>query len=386
MIDTNQLLSIAFTLIANFTSVVKVPPDCVPQRAEDLKKIVIGSPQSPLDLWLVHKRGHEFWISGGIVRQYESPDSYFHLQNWGARERLKGAPTISSNQAMELAANLLRSVEKYKNPTAGVRPIIKATKYADIPFYEINWPDAKLNTYNGLATVEIDARTGRAVFVQLWSSDYYDLSLAAEISNRVYTPEPPSNRKPFARASTGLKPTTNEVQELLPKWLNFCQTFGMDPGSQTNVEDVDWESSFNAKSPRSFPTGRLLSVQFRNGACFQSVNGVIFDHTCADASFVAAWAERPPDYWKKFVGTPTFKWEDLARQLNILILRKTAISKAYLDQFKPKLYTMGSGGVTRCVVCWYEKKNIGKVAPDSLKTASWQSSILEQVKSKTFSF
>jgi len=47
MIDTNQLLSIAFTLISNFTKVVEIPPDRVPQRRDDLQKIVVGSPRSP---------------------------------------------------------------------------------------------------------------------------------------------------------------------------------------------------------------------------------------------------------------------------------------------------------------------------------------------------
>ena len=44
MIDTNQLLSIAFSLIANFTNVVHVPREGVPHSREDLQKLVIEEP------------------------------------------------------------------------------------------------------------------------------------------------------------------------------------------------------------------------------------------------------------------------------------------------------------------------------------------------------
>ena len=78
MIDTNQLLSIAFTLISNFTNVVEIPGDHVPTRREDLKEIVVGSPASPLAIYMAHRLGDEFWLEHGVVQQYQSPESFHH--------------------------------------------------------------------------------------------------------------------------------------------------------------------------------------------------------------------------------------------------------------------------------------------------------------------
>lgn len=372
MVDTNQLLSIAFTIISSFTNVVHIPPDRVPQDRADLQKIVIGSPHSPLDLWLVHKRGDEFWICDGVVQQYQSPDSYFHLQNNAARSRLMGAQTISSNQVIEMATNILQRLAKTGNPVAMVKPTVKGTRYKELPFFLINWPNTNLMNYGGLATVEIDACKGRAVYVQVWTKEYYDLTLAQEISNRVYTPESPQFPREAYRLTSDVlqgKPTTNLIQTLIPKWLNFCEKLDLNPGAQTSVADVDWEATFKSVSPPSLPAGTLYKIQFRNGAAFNCINETVFAHACSDASFIGAWAEKSPDYWKAFVGTPSNTWETLAARLNMRLVEKLGVSNAYLKRFTPTPYTLGDGGVSRCVVRWYETKSIGKMPQDSIKTA-----------------
>ena len=77
MVDTNTLINIALTIIANFTNVVHVPENAVPKDSGDIVHQVVGGPRDPTDLYLVDKKGTEFWIRNGVVFAYRSPGSYF---------------------------------------------------------------------------------------------------------------------------------------------------------------------------------------------------------------------------------------------------------------------------------------------------------------------
>src|SRR5439155_16999861 len=112
MIDTNALLSIAFSLIANFTNVVPVPSDAVPQSAADLNKCIIGSPKSPTHLYLVHQKGTEFWIDDGVVYRYRSPGSFFELQDSKLITNYTGISTLESNDIVRIAGTALQRLIK----------------------------------------------------------------------------------------------------------------------------------------------------------------------------------------------------------------------------------------------------------------------------------
>jgi hypothetical protein len=75
MIQTNLLLSIGFSLVSNFTNVVPVRPEAVPTKIDDLKHYVVGSPNSPIHLYLVDRQGTEFWLDGGVVYSYRTSGS-----------------------------------------------------------------------------------------------------------------------------------------------------------------------------------------------------------------------------------------------------------------------------------------------------------------------
>jgi hypothetical protein len=137
----------------------------------------------------------------------------------------------------------------------------------------------------------------------------------------------------------------------------------------SNISDVDWEATFKSESPPSLPPGTLYKIQFRNGASFNCVNETIFAHTCSDAGFVGAWAEKPPDYWRRFEATSTNSWEKLSHELNTMLVEKLGVSRAHLNKFTPTPYVLGAEGVSHCVVQWYETKSIGKMPQDSIKTA-----------------
>src|SRR5437762_12041593 len=101
MVNTNELLSVAFSLITSFTNVVNVPPQGVPHSQADLTRIGLIHPKTRFDLWLVQREGYEYWIRDGVVQGYASPDSFSGGQRLHVPVWLRDRPTLSSNQVVE---------------------------------------------------------------------------------------------------------------------------------------------------------------------------------------------------------------------------------------------------------------------------------------------
>ena len=114
--DTNAILSVAFAIIANFTNVVYVPPQAVPRSENDLGAYQIGRRYFPLDLYLKHKQGNQFWIREGAVYQYETPESYFSLQDPKLIAKYVVTAKLSSNEVFQLASITVRQLVKNGDP------------------------------------------------------------------------------------------------------------------------------------------------------------------------------------------------------------------------------------------------------------------------------
>jgi len=368
MVNTNELLSIAFALVANFTNVVHIPPEAVPQRREDLSKVLIGSPGSPLDVFLVHTNGYKFSIRGGVVDYYEGPDSYFSFVSARHLPKFAGSATIGSNDVIALATQIMKRLVKSGNPLDTVPPCVRYSERTNVNFYYISWPVTNSVFRDGLGAIEIDARTGTAVFVALHALEFHDSGFVQAIRNRVYTPDPrpPPRQNP---AATMPKPTTNQLQVLIPKWLEFCRRLALDPGTKTNVSDVDWIETVVFTNANVLEPGDVYKIRFTNGTVFQAVNGKIFLHTSADAAFAGAWGDQSSDYWSRFAGKPTRRWEDLAQDLNRLLVQELFIPRTALDKFTPSPYARGTEGVPRCVVRWGHTESLVNSPSDLIRTA-----------------
>ena len=152
MVDTNALFSPMFSLIANFTNVVNIPPDALPQKPEDLDICVLGY-FGPAGAHLRHHKGTEFWIHRGAIGDYGSGGSCFENASRHPRSCFEGASTLSSNELVQIGEKALRRLVKKGDPLAGRPLCIRRSGEKDIPFLEIEWP-------NEAAKVEIDCRTG----------------------------------------------------------------------------------------------------------------------------------------------------------------------------------------------------------------------------------
>lgn len=359
MVNTNELLNIAFAIISNFTQVVELRQDAIPQTTNECEKVVIGSPSSPIEVCLIHKKGVRFNLVDGVVESFQTPGSFAGLQDLNSIDKFTGTPTLSSNEVIALATNTLRRLTKSGDPIANVMPNVRGPSKAEngkpIPFYRITWPCTNLSWTDTTADMEIDAEKKQITYLYLPHPGFHDLLFAQQISNRVYKPEPPLERKriPIPR-DLYPSPSTNEVSQAIKNMLVFCAKLGLDPGTNVDLTAVDWQRSMlytNELVSRDTP---VCQVRFCNGARFESLKGVVFDFVRHDACFSGFYDERPKEEWRKFDGPKTKQWIDLAHDLETTLENKLGIPTKVLSKYEPTLH-LGGDDLARCVVNWRKK-------------------------------
>ena len=341
MVDTNALLSIAFSLITSFTNVVSVPSDAVPHDRADLTKILVGSPSSPTDLYLVDRKGTEFSISGGVVYRYRSPGSYFELQDPKLIPSFEGTSTMDSNDVIHVTASVLQRLIKTQDPllneSNGAPKIIYPgpRRGGPIPFFRVIWPRISRGPEKG-AEVEIDGRTGTIVFIHLWDSAFRDPVAAKRIREQVYTapPKPVTDHISAVRKFHLPQPTTNQISEGIANWLIFCAKLGVDPGGQTNVSDVDWDKTVLYKEADFSTNVPAFSVWFKNGASFNSIGGTVVGHFAPDACYATAYTMRPREEWRRYTGKFLKREDDLVKNLETVMIEKLGIPASLMAQFR----------------------------------------------------
>ncbi len=114
---TSSLLSAAFGIVSNFAAVVHIPREAIDTGGDNC---VVGMRHRPLDLYLVHRSGTQFWIENGAVSMFESPGSFAELQDMQRIRDFSGDPNLSSNQVIGLAIKTVSALVKSTNPIAGI--------------------------------------------------------------------------------------------------------------------------------------------------------------------------------------------------------------------------------------------------------------------------
>ncbi len=146
-------------------------------------------------------------------------------------------------------------------------------------------------------------------------------------------------------APPGVRISTNQVERLIPKWLEFCKRLDLDPGGQRSIADVDWKTSFSGASPYLTHPGSLYSVRFKNEVLFQAINDLIVVHVNPRSS--QAIRGRPAGY------TATNHWQELARGFEAL-LEKAGVPREYLNTLKPVLPDNNMSTRAGCWIGWYD--------------------------------
>ena len=354
MIDTNALLSIAFSIIANFTNAVYIPAHSVPQSTNDVEAYRVARHMYPVDVYLRHRQGTEFWIINGAVQVYYTPGTCFRLQDPSLIEKRLGPARFSSEQVLEVATNAVRRLIKSGDPLANVTPVVKPFGLyhgQTVPFYEVRWPRGKSDF---VARVEVDARTGLIVALSLYDPAFQDLPFTQEITHKVYKPDPP---QPKTRRKVALpRPATNVVAQAISNWLRVSQKLGIDPGGQTNLTDVDWDETFIYQSPFFSPPRPVCRITFTNDTDFHSFNGQIISTVLWDAYNTADTEARWGGKKDQLKGTIKYCWQDLAKSFERLLTTEFRIPEKALSPYRSDVGwdvpPVGTNGFARVTVSW----------------------------------
>jgi hypothetical protein len=357
LVNTNELLNLALSVVVQFSQVANVPPAEVPTKTNDLESYVVGSPSSPIDVVLVHRRGARYWFHEGAIQYFWSPSSYHLRTDAGlAADRHIGKAALASNEVAALALNVLQRLIKKEGAVLGGEPIVRVggpVRGHEVPFYLLSWP--RRDAAGSRAEVEIDARNGQLVSLLLEGAAFCDPAMALHISNQVCTIPP--GEVSGARPRQGPpRATRDQVEQGIASWLRFCRRLGLDCGSQTNLSDVDWEQSY-AGTHASFGTNApYLQVRLRNGARFECIGAVTVGHFSQDACFVGQWARRNPQQWAAFEGKATFRWEDCVPQVETLLRERLGIPAAQLGLSTYVDLDYSDRNIPRCYVKWCTKR------------------------------
>lgn len=380
MIETNLLLSAAFSIVASFSNVVSIPHGAVPTSPADLRKYALIG-WSSIDLYLADRRGTEFWVRNGVVYRYSTPGSLYALQNPGALRGFVGPPAISAQQAVELATNTLEKLVRNRQMMTNTRPRLSPAQYfhgQKMPFYWITWP--KTNPperfgYPYYAFVEIDGRKGLITYLDLPDEAFANRPLGDRIQAEVYKPDP---LPPVVRGKPRPpKPpclSTNEAAGLIANWLSFCHRLGIEPGARTSVDSINWEGTFISTDATLCATSPEVVVRFQNGPCFESIGGTVFAHWDADALFGDGYAYRSAEQWRHFRGKIILDWHPLAHNLEKVLIQRFGVPESLLGRFSPipehKPPELGTYAIERLLVDWRDfPKTNGFVSIEETKSA-----------------
>lgn len=362
MIATNALLTIAFSLVANFTNNVPIEPAVGPCSVADLRRYVVGTRSSPIDINLFCNDGSIFGIMGGALEYFRSSESYFQLQNPALILRFQGESRFTQDQIIQIAQTALRKLEREGDPLTNGAPSVREAGSRDglhIPFYLIHWPDASRPGRTS-ADVEIDGRTGRIVYMELWDKSFRDHAYAEKIKSAVYKPEesessPVKKEKKSVAQPSLPKPSTNQVIDTIRDGAWLCERLHLRICS-TNLGEVDWERTWLYSDPRITVSSQICRVRFTDNCALESASGAIIGVFSADACYSGIWDLRPKEEWEQFKGPIIKKRRDLADELQKRLVERVGIPASTLEPFTvslPKDETqLDTHGLNRDVLLW----------------------------------
>jgi hypothetical protein len=367
LIESNLLVGLALTLVSNFTASVHIPYESVQCRASPTARLRIGSLYSPVDVFLMYSNGTSFWIRDGAVESFESPRSYFHLQDPTRISTFTGRGLLSSNQVLDLATKTIRGLAHGNSPIEGVRPKIECgfpePNGDEVPFYRITWPTHKHPIFDTIAQIEVDARDGTIVFLQVLDPSFFDYTFARTMSNCVKSVSNDRIKERYA----GLRPGTNDVVTVMRNWARFCEQLGFRSYVGKTISDIDWDRTTLYTDLSGFDHRIISQIRFADGTCFESSGNRVRSHFESDSCFTGAWDDRPRAEWEKFKGMVTLDWHPVAKRLERTLAERFGIPENQFDRLHARTFQrvapVGTEGLVRCVVRWLSQEEEGSISP-----------------------
>lgn len=359
MVDTNALLTAALALISEFHGAIKVPQPQFLQSPSAIRRAVVGSPSSPIDVFLEDKHGTSYSISGGAVYRYETANSFSALQDPASLPHFVGSPTLSSNDVLSVAAGVVSRLVKNGLPRTNGPPRLTpagSLKGAVIPFYGVSWPSTN-SVFGYAALVEVDARSGEITYLNLTDPCFRDHTLAIHISNRVCHVDSGTGPTPPTARSRPAPPRTAAV-ECIVNCSEVCRKLGMRSDSGIDLEGIDWDRSCVYSNKSLSPVEPVYQIDFKNGAKLQSLGSAIISFSMKDKYYTVEHLKKRAGNMDQFSGTVRKRWQDLASDFESNLKTRFGFGAQDLLPFQPGPSVgdyeavVGSRTITRVVVVW----------------------------------
>jgi hypothetical protein len=335
-----------------------------------------------LDVYLMDRRGTEFWIRQGAVRRFGAPHSL--AQNPFVFPDILPEPKIAKDEILRLATNAVLKLAKNAKEINEIDPVMRQARDSNgrlLPVFYVSWLSRNIDEQYK-AMVEVDACSGSITFIDLRGRMFADTNVMHDIQTKVLladsvtgTPSPATPSPVQKRVPRSLPvPTMEDAQRGLASWLWLCSQLDIEPGRDTGLGDVDWDRSAVYTNTLIGPNVPISMVVLKSGASFEVIGGTAFGCYAPDACFVGAWRDKPPEYFNKFIGTASLKWKSLAGDLQDRISKRLGVPERLLLPLRPSPTRRppeeGSESVARVVVDWRAwPKREGFVQNDEAKLA-----------------
>jgi len=343
MIDTNLLLAVAFSMVTNFTSVVPVPESDIPKSPQDLRIYRLGTVNSPVDAMVAGPTGAPYWLMGGVVQYFNSPQNYFREQSPERIGNYAGSPTLTSNQVVQVASDTLKRLAKSSSMPNLAPRVAQAGVYKGkrVPFYRVEWPPVTRQGGTVGAEIDVDARSGKIVLVHLLDVAFLDPAAARRIRDQVYTADSSPKRNSWPVAP---RPTPDQVSRAITNWLMLCARLQIPTEPNVGLSDVNWNETSLARLMPYSSAGPACFVRFTNGVGFLSLDGTVILHTSG----------RMQDRKGRVVNN----WRDLSKKLERTLVERLAFRPEELAPFSPEPEAVppavGTEGTRALWVKWRE--------------------------------
>jgi hypothetical protein len=355
IIDTNAILSFSMVLISNFAATIHIPQKYVPKSTNDVAAYVVGGPTLNSDIYIEDRSGAQFCIIGAAVRQYNSPHSYYVLQDPDLIPRYLGPVNMTSNEAAILASNAVRALVREGEPPD--KMIVEGAGMCEgqpIPFYSVRFYDSSPLQNASAAKISIDARDKTVVGVSLPGTQFRDSERIKNLPEGWGRPEKPPPKLP--NRSLLPQPATNDVVNGIDRWLRVCHALGFKP-LLTNVTDVDWERSFLFHSSYFSPKSWTCRVIFKDKSAFDCHDGTVFNYITSDCYYgnEKMWEDRRD----ALVGPIKFDPELLRTNLQATLREAFKVPDSYfakllvMPQYQPA--SVGTTNFCRLSLVWKVK-------------------------------
>ncbi len=353
MVDTNALVAASLVLISNFCRTVPVSQAMVPTSDSEIARVRVGNASDPAALSLFTSAGAIFQMSGGAIDRYTGADCFYAPPSGNRAPVTAGKLRLTKEEAAKVIRTFLATL-LHTNSVSG-NASERIWQEGSKPFYLCDWKSDNQRE-KASAFMELDGRSGSITSISLYGRPFHDTNLHAKILAKTYRPPQSPPRRISLNAHLSA-PSTNYVLEAIPRWIGFCRRLGLDPGTQTNVDEIDWQNCRLIPHVPVDPLGtNAWRISFKNGVRFYSTDSIPYEHVAADAYFAGDYMSKSKAEKQKAQGLAKLDWRVLSDSLTDRISSGFNIPKSQLSRLHPEsvlsVPAPNEKGLIRALIHW----------------------------------